>query len=191
MTSIILDLKPAIDLTDEQFYQLCQQNQALRFERSAQGELIIMSPTGGATGNRNGRLIQQLFNWTDMEGTGVAFDSSTGFKLPNGANRSPDAAWIIRKRWDSLTPEQQERFVPLCPDFVVELMSSSDSLTVTQAKMREYLENGARLGWLIDRQSKQVEIYRPEQDTEVLPSPETLSGEEVLSGFVLSLKSIW
>lgn len=138
MTTLSVNLNPIIKLTDEQFFQLCQINRDLKFERAATGELIIMPPTGGETGNRNGRLTQQLFNWTDIDQTGVVFDSSTGFKLPNGADRSPDAAWVRRERWEALTPEQKERFVPLCPDFVVELLSPSDSLRAAQEKIQEY-----------------------------------------------------
>jgi Uma2 family endonuclease len=191
MTALTLNLNSIIKLTDEQFYQLCQDNETLRFERTATGELIIMPPTGGETSNRNGRLNQQLFNWTDTDGTGIAFDSSGGFKLPNGADRSPDASWVKLERWNALTPEQQTKFAPLCPDFVVELLSPSDSLKETQEKMKEYLNNGARLGWLINRKSRRVEIYRLGQDVEVLESPASLSGEDVLPGFVLNLEPIW
>ncbi|MBO0351381.1 Uma2 family endonuclease [Phormidium pseudopriestleyi FRX01] len=176
-----------LNLSDKQFFELCQNNRNLRFERTATGEVIIMPPTGSDTGNRNGRLIQQLFNWTDTNDLGVAFDSSAGFKMPNGGNRSPDASWIQKERWDGLTEAQKQQFAPLCPDFVVELRSASDSLNELQDKMREYLENGVRLGWLIDRQNIRVEIYRPGQDVEIIESPETLSGEDVLPGFVLDL----
>jgi Uma2 family endonuclease len=191
MTTFTVNLKPALDLTDEQFWQICAANRDLKFERSAAGELIIMPPTGGTTGNRNGRLNQQIFNWSDVDDTGIAFDSSTGFKLPNGADRSPDAAWVGKERWDALTTEQQERFVPLCPDFVVEILSPSDSLKATQAKMREYMENGSQLGLLINRKLKQVEIYRPDQSVEVLDNPQTVSGEPLLRGFNLKIESIW
>ncbi|MEC4893665.1 MAG: Uma2 family endonuclease [Oscillatoria sp. PMC 1051.18] len=190
MTNLTINFQ-SVELTDEQFYQLCLNNRDLRFERNATGDLIIMSPTGGETGNRNGRLTQQLFNWTDADGTGVAFDSSTGFQLPNNANRSPDAAWISNQRWQSLTPEQQQKFVPLCPDFVIELRSPTDTLKSLQEKMIEYQENGTRLGWLINRQSRQVEIYRPGQKAEILESPTSLSGEDILPGFVLNLEPIW
>ncbi len=183
-------VKLTLDLTDEQFFQLCQNNRDLRFERTATGELIIMPPTGSDTGNRNGRLIQQLFNWTDTNDLGVAFDSSAGFKMPKGGNRSPDASWIQKARWDGLTAAQKQQFAPLCPDFVVELRSASDSLKELQDKMLEYLENGVRLGWLIDRQNLRVEIYRPGQDVEIIESPETLPGEDVLPGFVLDLGPI-
>ena len=149
MTALILNLHPAIELTDEQFFQLCQNNRDLRLERTAEGELIIMPPTGWKSGNRNGRLTQRLFNWAEADGTGLAFDSSTGFKLPNGANRSPDASWVTNERLEALNPDPT-RFLPMAPDFVVELRSASDNLKTVQQKMQEYLDNGVRLGWLID-----------------------------------------
>lgn len=186
-TPLILDLA----LTDEQFFQLCQKHQDLKFERTVSGELIIMSLTGGNTGKRNVKLTTQLDIWNTRTQLGEVFDSSTGFKLPNGADRSPDASWVSRDRWNALTSEQQERFVPLCPDFVVELMSPSDSLERARAKMKEYIDNGARLGWLINRQKQQVEIYRPGQSAETLDAPATLSGEEVLPELVLDLSLIW
>lgn len=191
MMALTLNLRPTLELTDDQFYDLCQHNRDLRIERTTNGELIIMAPVGGEGGSRSGRVNQQVFNWIDTNVQGIAFDSSTGFKLPNGADRSPDVAWVRRDRWDALTPEQKRKFPPLCPDFVIELRSESDSLQTLQAKMREYIENGALLGWLIDPKSQQVEIYRPEQPVEVLQKPETLSGETVLPGFVLDLKPIF
>ena len=191
MNALTVSLKSVIDMTDDQFFQLCQNNRELRFERNANGELIIMSPAGGETGNRNGRLNQQLFNWTDADGTGIAFDSSTGFKLPNGADRSPDASWIKLERWDALTDEEKQKFPPICPDFVIELLSPSDSLQTTQEKMKEYIDNGVGLGILINRKSRQVEIYRQGKEVEVLDSPVTVSGEDVLKGFVLNLGMIW
>ncbi|QYX30814.1 Uma2 family endonuclease [Sphaerospermopsis torques-reginae] len=191
MNALTVNLKSVIDMTDDQFFQLCQNNRELRFERTANGDLIIMPPTGGETGNRNGRLNQQLFNWTDVDGTGIAFDSSTCFKLPNGADRSPDASWIKLERWNTLTDEEKQKFPPICPDFVIELLSPSDSLKTTQEKMREYIDNGVRLGILINRKSRQVEIYRPGKEVEVLESPVTVSGEDVLKGFVLNLGMIW
>ena len=189
MTALILNLLPTIELTDEQFFQLCLNNRDLRLERTAQGELIIMPPTGWGSGNRNGRLTQRLFNWTDADGTGLAFDSSTGFKLPNGANRSPDASWVSRERLEALNPDPT-RFLPIAPDFAVELRSDSDSLKTTQQKMQEYIDCGVRLGWLIDPQNQQVEIYRQGKEVEVLHSPTSLSGEDVLPGFVLDLSQI-
>jgi Uma2 family endonuclease len=178
-------------ITDEQFYDLCQDNRDLRFERNAKGDLVIMPPTGGETGNRNAKITQKLGNWADEDGTGIAFDSSTGFKLPNGADRSPDAAWIPLEKWQNLTEKERQRFVPLCPDFVVELRSKTDSLKSLQDKMKEYIENGTRLGWLINPQDKQVEIYRQGKEVEILDYPQTLSGEDVLLGFVLDLQFIW
>ncbi|OKH36557.1 hypothetical protein NIES2119_16100 [[Phormidium ambiguum] IAM M-71] len=191
MNALTVNFNSVIKLTDEQFFQLCQDNRNLRFERNANGELIIMPPTGGETSNRNAGLTAQVWIWNEQSKLGKVFDSSGGFKLPNGADRSPDVAWIPLERWDALTTEQKRRFLPLCPDFVVELLSPSDSLTATQEKMREYLANGTRLGWLIVRDSRRVEIYRQGRDVEVLESPVTLSGEEVLPGFVLNLEPIW
>ncbi|MFM6246097.1 MAG: Uma2 family endonuclease [Dolichospermum sp.] len=191
MNALTVNLESIIEMTDEQFFQLCQNNRELRFERNANGELIIMPPTGGETGNRNGRITQQLMNWTDADGTGIAFDSSTCFKLPNGADRSPDASWIKLERWDTLTNEEKQKFPPICPDFVIELLSPSDSLKTTQEKMQEYIANGVRLGILINRKSRQVEIYRPGKEVEILDSPATVSGEDVLKGFILNLGMIW
>jgi Uma2 family endonuclease len=191
MDALTLNLRPVLELTDEQFEQLAVANRDLRLERTAKGELIIMPPTGGGTGKRNAKLNQQLSNWTDLDGTGLNFDSSTAFRLPNGATRSPDASWISQSRWSSLTLEQQERFPPICPDFVVELRSRTDGLKDLQNKMQEYLENGAQLGWLIDPQTKQVEIYRVGRSPEVLQSPMQLSGENILTGFTLDLKPIF
>jgi Uma2 family endonuclease len=179
-----------IDLTDEQFFQLCQNNRDLRFERTATGELIIMPPTGSETGDCNAELTYQLRGWSRQNKLGKSFDSSTGFKLPNAAERSPDASWVTMERWNALTQEEKQRFAPLCPDFVVELMSPSDSLEKTRTKMREYMDNGARLGWLINRQQRQVEIYRSNREVEILQNPQTLSGEDVLPGFVLDLAQI-
>ncbi|MDB9536006.1 Uma2 family endonuclease [Dolichospermum planctonicum CS-1226] len=191
MNALTVNFKSVIEMTDEQFFELCQNNRDLRFERNANGELIIMSPTGGETGNKNARITQQVMNWTDADGTGIAFDSSTGFKLPNGADRSPDASWIKLERWNTLTDEEKQKFPPICPDFVIELLSPSDSLKTTQEKMKEYIDNGVGLGILINRKSRQVEIYRPGKEVEVLDSPATVSGEDVLKGFVLNLVMIW
>ncbi|GDZ93765.1 protein of unknown function DUF820 [Planktothrix agardhii CCAP 1459/11A] len=179
-----------IELTDEQFFQLCQNNRDLRFERSALGDLTIMSPTGSETGNRNIDLSYQLQGWSRQNNLGLAFDSSTGFRLPNGANRSPDAAWVSNQRWEVLTTAEKEKFAPLSPDFVVELRSKTDSLEKLQAKMQEYIENGTKLAWLLDRHNQRVEIYRPNQIVEIIPSPQSLSGENILPGFVLDLKNI-
>ena len=191
MTAITLNLNSIIKLTSEQFYQLCEENPDLKLERSANGELIAMPPTGGETGKRNVKVTTQLDLWNEQTELGEVFDSSTGFTLPNKADRSPDVSWVEKSRWSALTPEQREKFIPLCPDFVIELVSPSDSLKKTQEKMQEYMENGCRLGWLINRKKREVEIYRPGQDVEVLQSPLTLSGENVLPGFVLNLQKIW
>ena len=183
-------LKLNIDLTDDQFFQLCQNNRDFRFERTAKGELIVMAPTGSDTGNCNFDVAVELGIWNKQTKLGKGFDSSSGFKLPNGAERSPDVSWIKQERWDALTPEEQKKFAPICPDFVVEIRSASDSLKDLRDKMREYIDNGARLGWLLDRKNKRVEIYRPHRDVEILENPETLSGEDVLPGFILNLKPI-
>lgn len=190
MDTIKLNLNKIIEFTNEQFFQLCQNHPDYQFERTVKGELIIMPPTGGETGKRNFELAVQLGIWNKQNKLGVAFDSSTGFTLPNGADRSPDAAWIEQERWDNLTVEQKEKFIPLCPDFVVELRSKSDGLNKLQEKMQEYLDNGVKLGWLIDRKNQQVEIYRPNQTLEIIKNPTNLSGENILPGFVLDLSDI-
>lgn len=191
MTQITLNLNPIIKLTEEQFYQLCRENSELKLERNAKGELIVMPPTGGETGRSNSKVNLQLGVWNEQTQLGEVFDSSTGFTLPNKADRSPDASWVEKSRWEALTPEQREKFIPLCPDFVIEILSPSDSLSKTQEKMQEYLDNGCRLGWLIKRKKQEVEIYRPGKEVEVLKSPQTLSGEDVLPEFTLNLQRIW
>jgi len=188
---LVLHLQPIINLTDEQFFEFCQINRDLQIERTATGELLIMPPTGSETGGRNFRLNGQLYNWTEQDGTGVGFDSSTGFTLPNGAERSPDAAWVKLERWNALTPEQQKKFAPICPDFVVELRSASDNLQPLKTKMQEYIDNGALLGFLIDRKNRQVYIYRPGVAVACLDNPATVSSDPVLPGFVLDLSKIW
>jgi Uma2 family endonuclease len=182
-------------VTPEQFDQLAQAEQLARMELTKDGELIVMSPTGGTAGRKNRRLTQQIGNWTDRDGTGEAFDSSTIFVLPNGARRSPDVSWIKLERWNQLTQAQQDGFPPIVPDFVIELVSPSDlknqKYEDLQAKMQEYLDNGVRLGWLIDPSAKTVEIYRVGQQVEILNNPQTLSGEDVLPGFILDLSEIF
>lgn len=178
-------------LTEEQFVRLCQENPELRIELTAQGELVIMAPTGMETGRRNSRLTRRLDTWAEMDGTGVAFDSSTLFTLPNGAKRSPHASWVRRERWEALPQEQRQGFGLLCPDFVVELRSPSDRLADLQEKMQEYLDNGARLGWLIDPLEKRVYVYRPGQRVEMLDDPPAVSGDPVLPGFVLPVRELW
>ncbi|WP_017302684.1 Uma2 family endonuclease [Spirulina subsalsa] len=191
MTVLILQTRPALDMTEEQFFEFCQINSNYRIERNAKGELLVMSPSGSETGHCKAKLTQQLGNWSDEDGTGIDFDSSAGFRLPNGAERSPDASWVRIEKWQAIPPQQRQRFAPLCPDFVVELRSPSDNLKPLQEKMEEYLENGASLGWLIDRKNRRVYIYRPESPVECLQSPETLEGDPLLSGFVLKLEKIW
>ena len=188
--SLVINVK-SVGLTDRQFYQLCRDNPDLRLELTARKDLILMAPTGSKTGWRNSRLNHRLVSWAEDDGTGLTFDSSTGFTLPNGAKRSPDAAWVRRERWDALTEAEQEEFAPICPDFVLELRSPRDLLSTLQAKMSEYLENGAQLGWLIDPQHRQVFVYRPAQPVECLESPTTVSGDPLLPGFVLNLLEIW
>ncbi|MCW5314411.1 Uma2 family endonuclease [Nostoc sp. KVJ3] len=190
MSAIAINLNPIIQLTDNQFYQLCRENPEVKFERNASGKLLIMPPTGGETGNRNSEINADFVIWNRQTKLGVGFDSSTCFKLPNSANRSPDVAWIRQDRWDALTPEQKEKFPPIAPDFVLELMSPSDSLRETQAKMQEYIDNEAKLGWLINPKMCQVEIYRIGKPVEILASPQELSGEDVLLGFILNLQII-
>lgn len=188
---LTLNLPPAWKLTDEEFASLASLNQDLRLELKATGELMIMPPTGGETGERNFELIGQFWGWNRQTKLGKAFDSSTGFRLPNGATRSPDVSWITNERWLALTPEQRKKFLPLCPDFAVELVSDSDDVADTREKMQEYRQNGLRLGWLIAPKTQTVEIYRPNGEVELLQSPLTLSGEDVLPGFTLDLTPIW
>jgi len=189
--TVILDLRPVIDLTDEQFYDLCRANHELRFERTAEGEILIMPPTGARTGQRNFKLTQRFANWVEQDGTGVGFDSSTAFKFPNGATRSPDASWIVRERYEALTPQEQEKFSPICPDFVIELRSSTDTLKVLQAKMAEYIANGVQLGWLLDPQEQTAYNYRPGAEVEMLTGAREISGAPELPGFILNLQEIW
>ena len=191
MSAIVLNLKPFVDLNDDQFYQLCQNHREIKFERTAQGELVIMTPVGGEGGNLEAELIGDLVFWNRRTQLGKVFSSSTGFKLPNGANRSPDAAWMEMGRWNQLTPEQQQKFPPICPDFVIELRSQSDALEPLQQKMQEYIDNGLRLGWLINPQDRQVEIYRINQPKQVLQNPMQIDGEDVLPGFVFNLFLLW
>ena len=190
---IAVNIPPALTLTvtREQFVQLALANRDLQLERTATGELVVMPPRGSDTGHRNLDIEGQLWLWNRQTKLGKAFNSSSGFHLPNGANRSPDASWVRQERWNALTREKQKGFAPLCPDFVLELRSESDNMAPLQAKMREYMENGARLGWLIDRKNKKVEIYRQGQEVEVLDNPSTLLGEDVLPGFVLDLTEVW
>ena len=191
MTTTTLNLNPIIKLTKEQFYTLCATNPNTKLELNANGELIVMPPTGGETSAWNSKLIAALVNWNEQTGLGQTFDSSGGFSLPNGAQRSPDAAWIPLEKWNALTLEEKRGFLPLCPDFVIELLSPSDSWKQGTEKMAEYRENGCRLGWLIEPRNKRVAIYREKEAVEILEAPNLISGEDVLKGFNLNLAKIW
>jgi Uma2 family endonuclease len=188
---VVLRLKPVIQLTDDQLFELCQLNGDWRIEYTAQGELIVMPPTGGETSNRNMEITFQLQSWTRQDQTGVAFDSSGGFKLPNGAMRSPDAAWVRRSRLAVLTRDQKQKFLPLCPDFVIELRSPTDNLKALQDKMQEYMDNGAQLGWLIDALTRRVHLYQPQRQPEIIEAPSIVSADPLLPGFALNLQTIW
>ena len=187
---LVLDFR-AVNVTREQFFQFCLDNGDYRVELTAKKELILMPPARGTTGGANSELTADLVIWSRQEGNGKTFDSSTGFILPNGAVRSPDVSWIPLSRWETLSESDRNRFPPICPDFVIELRSPSDRLPDLQAKMAEYVGNGARLGWLVDAQTQQVHVYRPGQDVQVLNAPDSISGEPVLQGFVLDLTRIW
>lgn len=178
-------------LSDQQFYEFCRTNPDLRIERNANGEIIVMAPAFADTGNRNGRVFGQLFVWSEADATGEAFDSSSGFTLPNGATRSPDAAWILSERWHALIPAQKASFAPIAPDFVVELRSSSDTLVSLKEKMEEYMANGVRLGLLIDRKHCQVHVYRFNQESEILDNPDSVSCEPEMPAFALKMAKIW
>lgn len=189
---LVLHLGPVVQrMSDEEFYQFCQLHPDLRIERTSEGDLIIMPPTGGETGRSNFNLSGLFSNWVMADGTGVGFDSSTEFALPNGACRSPDVAWVRNERWEALTAGERKRFPPLCPDFVIELRSDTDRLSTLQAKMQEYIDNGAQLGWLIDPLKKKVWVYRPNAEVECLDNPESVNGDPVLAGLVLPLGRIW
>ncbi len=188
---LVLRARPVLHLSDDEFFEFCRQNPDLRIEQTGKGDWIIMAPTGGETGSRNSEVSRQFGNWARQDGTGVAFDSSTGFVLPGGARRSPDASWVLTSRLAPLTPEQKRRFLPLCPDFVVELRSPSDSLGDTQDKMAEYRDSGARLGWLLDAAERRVHVYRPGREIEILDAPKSVAGDPVLPGFVLDLGLVW
>ncbi len=190
-TYLQLRLPPTLDMTDDQFFEFCQLNRDLWIEQTAKGDVIIMPPTGGETSRRNFKLATLFGIWEEQDASGVTFDSSGGFTLPNGAKRSPDVAWVKRSRLARLTPAEKKKFIPLCPDFVLELRSASDRVSDLRDKMQEYIDNGAQLGWLIDPEDKRVYVYRPDSEVECLEHPKTLSGEPVLPGFVLELQDIW
>jgi Uma2 family endonuclease len=203
MTSLLVQSDPialSIDLSsltslgtmsDRQFYDFCRTNPELQIERNANGSVLVMAPAAADTGNRNIKIATQIENWSEANGQGLAFDSSAGFTLPNGATRSPDAAWILNNRWDALSAEEQASFAPIAPDFVVELRSSSDTLIGLQTKMDEYRNNGVRLGLLIDRKNRQVYVYRTGQEIEILSQPDVVNCEPEMLGFELKMGKIW
>lgn len=186
-----LQMTPAVPMTQDQFFDFCQQNPDKRFERTAEGELIIMAPSGGDAGFQDTEVVTQLNNWVKAVGKGKAMGPSGGYILPNGANRAPDASWLTPEQMATLTPKQRKKFLPVCPFFLIEVKSPSDSLKKLQDKMDEYIANGCQLGWLIDPEMKQVHIYRPGQEPQVLDNPQTLSGDPELPGFVLDLDPVW
>ena len=190
MTTLTLNLSSSLTLDDQQFKTICDNNKNLNFERNQRGELIIISPTGSETGEKNSSILGQLWMWNYQKKLGKTFDSSTGFKLPNGAIRSPDASWIKKEKWDNLTREERRKFAPICPDFVVELLSINDDWDEGKIKMKEYIDNGIKLGWLIDPNQNQVAIYRPQKEIEILKNPQSLSGEKILPEFILDLTDI-
>jgi Uma2 family endonuclease len=178
-------------MDDDEYFHFCQLNPELHIERTSEGDIIVMAPTGGKGGRRSAKLTIALGKWAEKDGTGQVFGSSTEFILPNRAGRAPDVSWVINERWDALSEREQEQFPPLCPDFVVELRLKTDRLPVLNAKMEEYIANGAQLGWMIDPLERKVHVYRPGVPVEVLDDPETVSGEPVLQGFVLDVREIW
>src|SRR5437870_3836990 len=188
---MIVHTRPVFDLDDEQFFQFCRINRDLQIERTAEGDIIIMAPEGGSSGLGSTKLTMIFGTWAERDGTGQVFGSSTGFKLPNGATRSPDVSWVRNERLDALTDEQWQRFLPLCPDFVLELRSPTDALRPLQQKMEEYRDNGAQLGWLLDPLTKRVHVHRPGGPVEILDNPAALSGEPLLRGFLLDVPRIW
>ena len=188
----VVDFSPlATKVSDEEFAELCRLNPELQLERTSEGDLVIMAPTGGKTGRRNVKLIVAFGVWAEKDGTGQSFDSSTLFTLPNTAKRSPDLSWVRNERWNALSALEQEEFPPLCPDFVVELRSRTDSLKTLKEKMEEYISNGAELGWLIDPLERMVHVYRTGAAPEVLEDPQEVSCEPLLKGFVLDVRALW
>lgn len=188
--AVVVKLAPVVTLDDDQLFDFCQLNRDLRIERDAEGALILMAPVGGASSARNMEVCRQLANWAQQDGSGIAFDSSVGYILPNGAMRSPDASWVRKDRWDALRADEREKFLPLCPDFVVELRSPSDRLASLQRRLRELIRNGAQLGWLIDPRRRSVHVYRPGQPVRTLLAPGEITADPPLNGFVLDLRPI-
>lgn len=190
--SVVVHFEPSkLRMDDDEYFEFCRLNPELHIERTSEGDIIVMAPTGGKTGRLNAKLIARVTNWAEGHGGGQVFDSSTEFILPNRAGRAPDVSWIQNFRWDALSEKEKEQFPPLCPDFVIELRSQTDALMTLQAKMEEYIANGAQLGWLVDPLERRVHIYRHGVAPEVLDNPETVSGEPLLKGFALDVRTIW
>lgn len=190
--TMIVDLGPlGRPMTDDEFFEFCQVNEGLRIERTSTGEIVVMPPAGAESGRKNLAAAARLFVWAKADGTGIAFDSSAGFTLPNGAVRSPDASWVRRERWERIAQSQRERFPPLCPEFVIEIRSPSDRLARLQDKMQEYVAHGAELGWLLDPVDRRVFVYRPGSEVLVLGNPETVSGDPILPGFTLNVAEVF
>lgn len=186
-----IQMTPAVPMTQDQFFDFCQQNSDKRFERTAEGELIIMAPSGGDAGFQDAEVCIQLGIWAKAVGKGKVSGPSGGYILPNSANRAPDASWLSPEQLATLTAEQRKKFLPVCPFFLIEVRSPSDILKKLQEKMDEYIANGCRLGWLIDPEKRQVHVYRPDQSPQVLDNPQTVSGDPELPGFVLDLEPVW
>lgn len=190
--AVVIHFSPVLKkMSEDEFFDFCMLNKDLRIELTSEGDLIIMPPTGMKTGHRNFKLVAAFGVWAEKDGTGKGFDSSSLLTLPNGAKRSPDLSWVRNERWEALTEKEQERFSPVCPDFVVELRSRTDSLKTLQRKMDEYIANGAQLGWLLDPTRKKVYVYRPDSPVEILDNPQIISGDPLLRGFVLDVQAIW
>jgi len=186
-----LEVGKALRLTDDELFELCARNSELRIERTAQGDLIVMTPAAPESSHRSLAIAAALYEWARRDGSGLAFDSSGGFILPNGAMRSPDASWVRRDRLAGLSAETKKRFLPLCPDFVVEIRSASDSLADQQAKLEEYRESGARLGWLVDPEVRRIHVHRPGEPVAILENPRSIAGDPELPGFTLDLDPVW
>jgi Uma2 family endonuclease len=183
--------RPESPMSDEDLMRFCAANDIARVEREVNGEILVMSPAGNRTGRRNAAIIGALDTWSQKDGRGYVFDSSTGFSLPDGSMRSPDAAWIEAVRWNALSKADQNRFSPICPDFVVELRSQTDDLSKLEAKMERWIANGVQLGWLIDPENRTVSVYRPHEQPEILTYPTSVQGHGVMAGFELVLARIW
>lgn len=188
---VVVRLRPVVELSPDQLLEISSLNRDLRLEMTEKGDLVVMTPAGSWSSRRNARMTARLVLWAERDGAGIAFDSSGGFVLPNGAIRSPDASWVANSRLEAFGPEEREKYLPLCPDFVIELISPSDSLSAAQEKMVEYLENGARLGWLMEPRQRRVYVYHPNEPVRELENAERISADPVLPGFVLDLREVW